>query len=72
MTISRRTLLGTATAAAALPLVRARAQARRRIKIGVLNDMSGPYMNTGGPTSVVCASRRWRTSALPARASTSK
>ena len=55
MTISRRTLLGTATAAAALPLVRARAQGAPTIKIGVLNDMSGPYMNTGGPTSIVCA-----------------
>src|SRR5215469_3240400 len=54
MTISRRTLLGTATAAAALPLVRARAQGSPAIKIGVLNDMSGPYMNTGGPTSIIC------------------
>ena len=53
MTISRRALLGAATAAAALPLVRARAQGTPTIKIGVLNDMSGPYMNTGGPTSVV-------------------
>ena len=54
MTISRRTLLGTATAAAALPLVRPRAQGAPTVKIGVLNDMSGPYLNTGGPTSVVC------------------
>ena len=54
MTISRRTLLGSATAAAALPLVRARAQGAPAIKIGVLNDMSGPYMNTGGPTSIIC------------------
>jgi branched-chain amino acid transport system substrate-binding protein len=53
MTISRRTLLTTA-AATALPLVRARAQTPV-IKIGVLNDQSGPYMNTGGTTSVVCA-----------------
>jgi branched-chain amino acid transport system substrate-binding protein len=55
MTVSRRALLGTATAAAALPLVRARAQGAPSIKIGVLNDMSGPYMNTGGPTSIICA-----------------
>src|ERR1700733_6610431 len=55
MTISRRTLLGTATAAAAMPLVRPRAQGAPTIRIGVLNDMSGPYMNTGGPTSIVCA-----------------
>ncbi|HET7879577.1 MAG TPA: ABC transporter substrate-binding protein, partial [Acetobacteraceae bacterium] len=54
MTISRRALLGTATAAASLPLVRPRAQGTPTIKIGVLNDMSGPYMNTGGPTSIVC------------------
>jgi branched-chain amino acid transport system substrate-binding protein len=53
MTISRRTLLTTA-AATALPLVRARAQTPV-LKIGVLNDQSGPYMNTGGPTSVICA-----------------
>ena len=54
MTISRRALLGTATAAAALPLVRPRAQGAPTVKIGVLNDMSGPYLNTGGPTSVIC------------------
>jgi len=52
MTISRRALL-TTTAATALPLVRARAQTPV-LKIGVLNDQSGPYMNTGGPTSVIC------------------
>src|SRR6185437_12266263 len=54
MSISRRALLGAATAAAALPLVHARAQGSPAIKIGVLNDMSGPYMNTGGPTSIIC------------------
>src|SRR5262245_18373708 len=54
MTISRRALLGTAAATAALPVVRARAQSAPTIKIGVLNDMSGPYMNAGGLTSVVC------------------
>ena len=55
MTLSRRTLLGTAAAAtAAVPSFRrARAQANS-IKIGVLNDMSGPYRDTGGPTSVIC------------------
>ena len=54
MTISRRALLGTATAAATLPLSRVRAQGAPTVKIGVLNDMSGPYLNTGGPTSVIC------------------
>src|SRR6202042_19385 len=55
MTISRRILLGTATTAAAMSPVRARSQGAPTIKIGVLNDMSGPYMNTGGPTSIICA-----------------
>jgi branched-chain amino acid transport system substrate-binding protein len=55
MTVSRRALLGTAAAAATLPLIRpARAQSPV-IKIGVLNDQSGPYTNTGGITSVICA-----------------
>ena len=53
MTVTRRTILGSA-AAATLPLIRpARAQAPT-IKIGVLNDQSGPYTNTGGLTSVIC------------------
>jgi len=58
MEISRRSLLGSAalgTAAVALPLSRARAQAKPVIKIGVLNDQSGPYRDTGGLTSVECA-----------------
>ena len=58
MDISRRALLGTAalgTAATALPISRARAQAKPVIKIGVLNDQSGPYRDTGGLTSVACA-----------------
>jgi len=54
MTISRRTLLGTAAATAALPLARSRAQGTPTLKIGVLNDMSGPYMAISGPTSVAC------------------
>lgn len=55
MTLSRRTLLGSAAlAAAALPLARPRAQAAG-LKIGVLTDMSGPYQDLGGPGSVACA-----------------
>ena len=54
MSFSRRNLLATSAAAATLPLVRARAQ-KPTLKIGVLNDLSGPYMNTGGLTSVICA-----------------
>jgi branched-chain amino acid transport system substrate-binding protein len=56
MTISRRTLLGTAAAASALPIAsrRARAQDGNTIRIGVMNDQSGPYRDTGGITSVIC------------------
>jgi branched-chain amino acid transport system substrate-binding protein len=54
MLISRRGLLGTAAAATALPAGVARAQ-RPRIKIGVLTDLSGPYRDATGPTSIVCA-----------------
>jgi branched-chain amino acid transport system substrate-binding protein len=54
MKLTRRTLLGSATAVATTAQTfrqRARAQANG-IKIGVLNDMSGPYRDTGGPSSV--------------------
>jgi branched-chain amino acid transport system substrate-binding protein len=58
MTLSRRSALKTAAAALplAVPALRpARAQtAAPVIKIGVLNDQSGPYTNTGGMTSVIC------------------
>ncbi len=57
MEISRRKLLGTVTTAAAttaLPMSRARAQAKPVFKLGVLNDQSGPYRDTGGITSVIC------------------
>jgi branched-chain amino acid transport system substrate-binding protein len=57
--ISRRTLIGsTAAAATLLPGLRARAQTPAPapvIKLGVLNDMSGPYRDDGGPTGVACA-----------------
>ena len=54
MTISRRTLLGSAAAAGALasPLRRARAQARPKIRILVMTDLSGTYRDNTGPTSV--------------------
>ena len=56
MEISRRALLGTAAVASALPVAgrSARAQAANTIRIGVLNDQSGPYRDTGGVTSVIC------------------
>jgi branched-chain amino acid transport system substrate-binding protein len=50
--MSRRGLVA-AAATIALPL-RARAQSRRVIKIGVLNDMSGPYRDSTGMGSAVC------------------
>ena len=54
MTLTRRSALTSVAAAATLPLIRpARAQ-KPVIKIGVLNDQSGPYAQTGGKTSVVC------------------
>jgi branched-chain amino acid transport system substrate-binding protein len=54
MQISRRDVLGSAAAAAALPLAgRARAQTPG-VKIGVLNDMSGPYRDLGGLHDVAC------------------
>jgi branched-chain amino acid transport system substrate-binding protein len=46
------------TAAATLPVLAPLSRARAQspvIKIGVLNDQSGPYTNTGGLTSVICA-----------------
>jgi len=56
MTVSRRSLVGSAALAAALaPLSRARAQGKPTFKIGVLNDQSGPYRDVSGPVSVACA-----------------
>jgi branched-chain amino acid transport system substrate-binding protein len=50
--LARRRLLGIA-AAATLPLARARAQPPS-LRIAVLNDMSGPFKDVTGPTSVAC------------------
>jgi branched-chain amino acid transport system substrate-binding protein len=57
MTISRRSVLTAAAASAlAAPVLPRRAAAQTaKIKIGVLNDLSGPYSSTGGTTSVICA-----------------
>jgi branched-chain amino acid transport system substrate-binding protein len=49
--IGRRPLLGSAVAASLAG--RARAQAKT-IKLGVLNDMSGVFKDTGGPISLAC------------------
>ena len=56
MKISRRRLLGATAAGAIMPLTvapRARA-ADSVIKIGVLNDQSGPYRDVSGLNSVAC------------------
>ncbi|MBV9248704.1 MAG: ABC transporter substrate-binding protein, partial [Acetobacteraceae bacterium] len=53
MPATRRAILG-ASAAATLPLHRLRAQARPVVRIGVMNDQSGPYRDVNGPTSVIC------------------
>ena len=53
MQINRRALLG--SAAASVPLLRARGQTRPVVRIGVMNDQSGPYRDVNGPTGVACA-----------------
>ncbi len=53
--LSRRTLIGSAAAVAgSSPFAGARAQTPT-IRIGVLNDQSGPYRDISGPMSVACA-----------------
>jgi branched-chain amino acid transport system substrate-binding protein len=55
MQISRRRLLGTAALAASAPLAARGLRAETHsIKIGVLNDMSGPYRDLGGMNDVAC------------------
>ena len=51
MILNRRTVLG-ATAALAVP--RYGFAQTPTIRIGVLNDQSGPYRDDGGPTGVIC------------------
>jgi branched-chain amino acid transport system substrate-binding protein len=53
MAPGRRTLIAAAAASVALPRL-VRAQDKPTIRIGVLNDQSGPYRDTGGLGSVVC------------------
>jgi branched-chain amino acid transport system substrate-binding protein len=57
---TRRGFVAMAGAAAIAP--RARAQAAT-LRIGVLTDLSGPYRDTGGKTSVVCARQAIREAA---------
>jgi branched-chain amino acid transport system substrate-binding protein len=53
--LGRRHLLGAAAGLAATPLLPRPGRAQSKsLKIGVLTDMSGPYRDVGGQTSVVC------------------
>lgn len=54
MTPTRRGLLGAALLAPLAPRVLARAAAGT-LRIGVLTDLTGPYRDTGGLTSIACA-----------------
>ncbi|GAN76137.1 ABC transporter branched-chain amino acid permease [Acidisphaera rubrifaciens HS-AP3] len=54
-TLSRRVLLAAAPVTIALSSRIARAAPRPRLRIGVLNDESGPYRDLTGMTSVACA-----------------
>ena len=54
MNLDRRAVLGAAAAASVTPFRRPRAQAKPVIRIGVMNDQSGPYRDVNGPTSVIC------------------
>ena len=56
MTFTRRAVLGATLAA---PFA-ARAQARPVLRIGVLTDLTGPYRDTGGLTSIACARQAMR------------
>ncbi len=53
MIIPRRTMLGSAAMAALLGATKSRAQLPT-LRIGVLTDLSGPYADIAGPTSVAC------------------
>jgi branched-chain amino acid transport system substrate-binding protein len=53
MILTRRAVIAAATAATTIP--RYGFAQTPTIRIGVLNDQSGPYRDDGGPTGVVCA-----------------
>jgi hypothetical protein len=65
MPLSRRSLLVASAAGAAIP-GRLRAQTRPVVRIGVINDMSGPYRDVMDPRVWPAPSRRCRNSP-PAR-----
>ncbi|MFO1028452.1 MAG: ABC transporter substrate-binding protein [Acetobacteraceae bacterium] len=55
MSVTRRTIVAGAAAAPLIRPFRAGAQAKPIIRVGVMNDMSGPYRDVNGPTGVACA-----------------
>ncbi|HET6307491.1 MAG TPA: ABC transporter substrate-binding protein [Rhodopila sp.] len=55
MNLTRRSVLTTVAASSVLPVLHAARAQTPTIKIGVLNDQSGPYTNTSGLTGVACA-----------------
>jgi branched-chain amino acid transport system substrate-binding protein len=58
MSLNRRAVLGASLLATAGATRLVHAQTRRpeeTLRIGLLHDMSGPYRDIAGPTSVVCA-----------------
>ncbi len=67
MSILRRTVLGSAAAAALLRPGRVGAQAPT-LRIGVLNDLSGPYRDIAGPTSVACVRQAVEDFGVPGKA----
>jgi branched-chain amino acid transport system substrate-binding protein len=63
MELNRRHVVGALLATAATPVAHARAQSTAAgtvIRIGVLEDMSGPYRDISGPTSIACAQQAIR------------
>ena len=59
MTLTRRSLVAATAGAVVLPRL-GRAQTKPVIKIGVLNDMSGPYRDATGMGSVACVQQAVR------------
>ena len=54
LTVSRRAVLAGAAASVA-PLARAKAQSSQIIRLGILTDLSGPFRDNAGATSIACA-----------------
>jgi len=54
MNLDRRAVLGASAAASIAPFRRPRAQTKPVVRIGVMNDQSGPYRDVNGPTGVIC------------------